>query len=321
MAPLMASRPDRWLGIELRHLTTLQTVAEEASFSRAASKLGYTQSAVSHQIAALERIVGVRLIDRPSGRNPVSLTEQGALLARHAQRILTTLSSAEAEMRRLIEGELTLRVGTFQSVGVKVMPAIMKHFAARFPHTAIELTEDVRERDLLRSVEGGDLDLTFATLPLEDGPFEYVELLTDPLVLLVPAGSELANRGPLTLQEVARIPLMSYRHCRKIAELRDIMRDHDLSPQFVCRSDDNSTIQAMVSGGIGAAVLPRLAIEPAHVGISVMELPLPVPPRVIVLVWRQDRSLSSATNYFLQVSRRVCAAHDHSHGALAVVRP
>src|SRR5256885_14315151 len=72
--------PDRWLGIELRHLTALEAVAREGSFGRAAKSLGYTQSAVSQQIAALERIVGARLVERPGGPRPVSPTEAGEAL-------------------------------------------------------------------------------------------------------------------------------------------------------------------------------------------------------------------------------------------------
>ena len=69
--------PDTWLGLELRHLIALKAIAEEGTFGRAAKRLGYTQSAISQQIAMLERIVGRRLIDRPGGPRPVSLTEAG----------------------------------------------------------------------------------------------------------------------------------------------------------------------------------------------------------------------------------------------------
>jgi molybdate transport repressor ModE-like protein len=83
--------PDRWLGVELRHLAALQAIAEVGSFCRAARRLGYTQSAVSQQIATLERIVGERLLDRPGGPRPVSLTEAGELLLRHAAAIVARL--------------------------------------------------------------------------------------------------------------------------------------------------------------------------------------------------------------------------------------
>src|ERR671937_348312 len=122
---------DRWAGLELRHLLALDAVAREGSFGRAAVALGYTQSAISQQIAALERIVGERLVERPGGPRPVSLTDAGELLLRHADAI----------------------------------------------------------------VARGELDLTFADLPLVDGPFDAVELLRDPYALVVAADSPLADRS------------------------------------------------------------------------------------------------------------------------------
>ena len=83
--------PDRWLGVELRHLAALEAVARERSFGRAAESLGYTQSAVSQQIATLERAVGERLVERPGGPRPVALTEAGELLLGHAGAIVARL--------------------------------------------------------------------------------------------------------------------------------------------------------------------------------------------------------------------------------------
>src|SRR5919107_4194884 len=95
---------DRWLGIELRHLLALEAVAREGSFGKAATSLGYTQSAVSQQIAMLERIVGQRLVERPGGPRPVSLTEAGRLLLKHADAIAARLQAAQADLAAYSEG-------------------------------------------------------------------------------------------------------------------------------------------------------------------------------------------------------------------------
>ena len=84
-------QPDGLFGLELRHLVALEAIASEGSFGRAAQRLGYTQSAISQQIASLERIVGQRLVERPGGPRPVTLTEAGALLLSHAEGIMARL--------------------------------------------------------------------------------------------------------------------------------------------------------------------------------------------------------------------------------------
>src|SRR5690349_16427481 len=117
---------DHWLGVELRHLAALQAVAEEGTFGKAATRLGYTQSAVSQQIATLERLVGERLVERPGGPRPVSLTEAGTVLLRHADGIVARLRAAQADMQALRDGTAgSLRVGTYQSVGARVLPEVM----------------------------------------------------------------------------------------------------------------------------------------------------------------------------------------------------
>src|SRR5256714_7242655 len=126
--------PDRWLGIELRHLTALEAVAREGSFGRAAKSLGYTQSAVSQQIAALERIVGARLVERPGGPRPVSLTEAGELLLPHAEAIVARLAPAQADLRAPAGGEGGgLPLGLYQSRGQRDLAQPMPPYAARLP--------------------------------------------------------------------------------------------------------------------------------------------------------------------------------------------
>src|ERR671930_594491 len=226
--------PDRWLGIELRHLMALEAVAREGSFGRAAKSLGYTQSAVSQQIAALERIVGARLVDRPGGPRPVSLTEAGELLLRHAEAIVARLAAAQADLGALAEGEGgVLRVGIYQSVGQRILPELMRRYGAAWPRVEIALTESASDAELLARVERGELDMTFADLPLVEGPFEAVELLRDPYVLIVPAGSPLADRATPPTPHSRCVPSSS-----RSRSLRRYRRRSWLSPDVVVRESE-----------------------------------------------------------------------------------
>src|SRR3954471_25028538 len=165
------STEQQWLGLELRHLVALKRIAEEGTFGRAARRLGYTQSAISQQIAMLERIVGQRLIDRPGGPRPVSLTEAGELLLRHADSIAARLQAAQADLAALDAGDAgPLRIGTYQSVGAKVLPSLLREFTAEWPRVDITLRESSDDRELTLLVESGELDLSFVVLPLAPGP-------------------------------------------------------------------------------------------------------------------------------------------------------
>src|SRR4051794_41806835 len=110
--------PDNWLGVELRHFAALQAVAEAGSFGRAAERLGYTQSAISQQIQTLEKIVGEKLLERPGGPRPVSLTEAGTLLLRPAEAKVARLPAAQAQPQAPGGGGAGVRgVGTVLAVG------------------------------------------------------------------------------------------------------------------------------------------------------------------------------------------------------------
>jgi molybdate transport repressor ModE-like protein len=298
--------PDSWLGLELRHLIALKTISEHGTFGRAAKELGYTQSAISQQIGTLERIVGQRLIERPGGPRPVSLTEAGELLLRHADAIAARLQAAQADLAALDAGDAgPLRIGTYQSVGARVLPALLREFVEEWPQIEITLRESADDRELAQLVERGELDLTFVVLPLEPGPYESLELFRDPYVLVVPAGSPLAGRErPPSLREIVDQPLISYRTCRSTQRVEERLRQAGRDPQIVFRSDENGTVQGLVAAGVGIAIVPRLTVEPTNEAIEVVDLGDRVPARVIGIAWHRDRRRTRAEEAFVELAQR-----------------
>src|SRR5438105_10809580 len=144
---------NRLFGVELRHLAALEAVGRTGSFGRAARELGYTQSAVSQQIAQLERVVGQKLVERPGGPKRVSLTEAGRLLLRHADAIVAQLDAAQADMAALAQGEAgPLRVGILQSVGARILPALLLRFREEWPRVEVQVHEEADVAELLRLV-------------------------------------------------------------------------------------------------------------------------------------------------------------------------
>ena len=299
---------ERWNALEFRHLVALREVAEQGTFGAAATRLGYTQSAISQQLAALERIVGQRLLERPQGRRPTGLTPAGVMLLRHAEAVFARVQAARADLAALaLNGGAPLRVGTYQSVGIHIMPAVLRRFVGGRPHVQIRLREEAGDSALVSAVESGELDVTFVMLPVGQGPFETVELLHDPYVLVVPAGSELARRGrPLPLRDLSELPVICFRSCRNEQRVEAYLRARGIELTVVFRSDDNMTVQAMVAAGVGVALVPRLSMLPPREEVALVDLGTRLPPRTLGIIWHKDRFQSPAMSAFVQVSTEVC---------------
>jgi DNA-binding transcriptional LysR family regulator len=303
------TQPDTWLGVEIRHLAALEAVARAGSFGRAASQLGYTQSAVSQQIATLERAVGEKLLERPGGPRAVGLTEAGALLLRHAEAIVARLDAARADMAALRAGETgTLRVATYQSVGARVLPAVMRRFRSERPGIEIRLHEPATDPDLYAGVESGNLDLAFCSPPLPEGPFEARELMSDPYVLVVPADHRLAARSTAGLADVAELPLVGPQRCASNAQVEHAFAERGLELAFAFRSDDNTTVQGLVAAGYGAALVPLLSVVTGDPRVRVLRLEPAIPRREIAVVWHRDRHRSPAARAFVDVAAQVSTA-------------
>ena len=302
------TQSDSWLGVELRHLAALEAVAHEGSFGRAAAKLGYTQSAVSQQIATLERSVGERLLERPGGPRAVSLTEAGELLLRHAEAIVARLDAARADMASLRAGETgVLRVGTYQSVGARVLPAVMRRFQKEHPGITLELREPTTDPELYAYIESGDLDLAFCSPPLPDGPFDSLDLMSDPYVLVVPFDHELASRKSASLDDLGDFPLVGSSACSSGLQLEQGLRDEGFEPAFTFRSDDNGTVQGLVAAGYGAALVPVLSVMPGDPRVKVLRIVPKSRRRGIAVVWHADRHRSPAARAFVEIADEVSA--------------
>lgn len=294
--------------IELRYLIALIAVGKDNSFSRAAERLGYTQSAVSQQIGRLERSIGHQLVERPGGPRPVSLTPAGTVLVRHAEAIVARLTSAAADLDALDEGSAgRLRIGCYQSVGVRILPRVLGEFASSFPDVQIEIVENEDDGVLLGQVERGELDLSFVVAPLPEGPFDAEELLEDPYVVVVRADSPLgAGSSTVTLKELAGVPLISYAQMRETHLIENRLGHPALRDQIVFRSNENGTILGLAAEGVGAAVLPWLSVDPYRTGIRVLQI-AGVSRRIIGIAWHRDRYQIPAAHAFIDLAHAVAA--------------
>ena len=174
--------------LELKHLVAFDAVADEGTFGRAAERLGYTQSAVSQQIAALEKVLGEPVFDRPGGPRPVELTPLGEHVLAEARSLLGRAGALWESVDRFKRGDVgRITIGTFQSASTKVLPRVVGEMVQRFPGAEIRVFESDDDDELIHSLERGDLDLTFMVGPV-DPQFESVSLFHDPFVLVARPG-------------------------------------------------------------------------------------------------------------------------------------
>jgi DNA-binding transcriptional LysR family regulator len=295
-------------GLEIRHLAALRAVAHEGSFGRAALRLGFSQSAVSQQIAMLERLVGLPLFDRPGGPRPVMITDAGAVLLAHAEAVLDRIDAAESDLEAFQTGETgRVAVGTFQSVSVRILPPIVIELKRERPGAEVHLSEQDDQDVLLAELRSGQLDLSFLVMPVSGDDLDLVPLCDDRWVVLCPPGSPLApGRGPVDPIELQGLPLVGQQDngCQRLVE-RGMLRV-GLVPNIVFRSGDNSAVQAMVRAGMGHAVMPFLAIDPDDRAIVIRDLEMT--PRRIVLATVKGRTLSPVAQAFRSMAIDYCQA-------------
>jgi DNA-binding transcriptional LysR family regulator len=292
--------------LEIRHLEALDAVATEGTFGRAAARLGYTQSAVSQQIAALERIIGDKVFDRPGGPRPVELTPLGAQVLTAGRELLARVDALSLELDLYRTGAVgRLAIGTFQSVSATLLPRLVAQVRERFPDLDLQVTETDLDDELGQRLRSGELDVTFYVGPVPE-EFESVHLIDDPFVLLARPGQFPA--GPVRLADLADVPMVGqHQHACQILNEAGL-RAHGIEPNYVFRTNDNGTVAAMVRAGMGVAVLPFLCTEPEDPRLALHALDPPIPDRPISLAWRRNRTMSPVAERFIVLATETASA-------------
>ncbi|MFF8285987.1 LysR family transcriptional regulator [Streptomyces albus] len=246
-----------------RHIRTFHEVVRAGSYTAAARALGYTQPAITQQMKALERSVGTPLFVRVGRR--MRLTEAGQTLARHAEVILDSISTAQQQMEsltRLRSGKVT--VCAFPSASATLVPEALAALAVAHPGIRVGLREDEPPESLRRVVRGeSDITLAFTYPGLhEQVPEELVEipLLEDQLTVLLPTGHPMARRRAVKLDELAGERwIAGCLRCR--ANFLHECAELGFAPEIAFSSDDNLVVQSLVAEGLGIAMVPGLVLS------------------------------------------------------------
>ena len=273
--------------LDVRRLRVLHAVSAYGSVTAAAAALGYSAPAVSQQLAALEREVGMRLTER-AGRG-VSLTPAALILVAHTDALLARLEAAEADLAALrdqIAGRVAL--AAFPSAAASLVPAAWAALAGSAPQVRLDLTE-MEPEESLPAVLRGETDVAIAheydLLPRPLDPlFERRELLADPVVLAVPASHPLAAESAIPLSDLAGQPFLAPREATSCAEM--IQRAGARAgfvPRVVARATDFQVLLSLVAAGAGVTLVPGLAARWLPPGVRLVPPAEPVTRRVFTV--------------------------------------
>ncbi|MFF4403920.1 LysR substrate-binding domain-containing protein [Streptomyces sp. NPDC001262] len=277
--------------LNLDRLRTLNAVARHGSVSAAADGLHVTTSAVSQQLAKLERETGQQLLAK-QGRG-VRLTDAGRLLAEHASRILSQVELAQADLeaqRGQAVGELVL--GAFPTAARGLAPAALAGLRASQPQLRVRLEEMDPDLSLPRVVRG-DMDVA-VVLEWHNHPLPIDEALTrapvldDPADVAVPAGHPLAARDAVDLEDLAEEEWISWPRGQFCHDwLMSTLRSKGIEPRISHMADEHHTQLALVAAGLGVVVAPRLGRGPVPEGVRIVPVRHTM-FRHVYAVWRAD---------------------------------
>jgi DNA-binding transcriptional LysR family regulator len=311
--------------LDVRRLRVLREVATQGSFSAAADALHFTQSAVSQQIAALEREAGMPLVDRNA--RGVRLTHAGEALVRHTDVILARLADAEAELEAIagLRGG-RVRLASFPSAGATIAPAAIARYRERHPSVDISLVmaEPPEGADKLRS---GDVDVAL----LIDTPWECAtgadglerrHLLDDPMYVCLPRAHAKSSKARLRLEDLAGEAwlLGTTGTCPDASIFLRACERAGFEPQIAFHSDDYLAIQGFVAAGMGVSFIPDLALVTVRDDVVIRELTPRAPSRRIVAASLAGGYCSPATAAMIEILEEVGSdfSADRRELALAV---
>jgi DNA-binding transcriptional LysR family regulator len=293
-------------GLGLRELRAVVAVAELGSFRRAAAELGYTQSALSHQVSALEAALGWPLFHRPGGRGQIRLTPAGEAVRRRARRVLSDVEGIAADAEEAERGAgMSVRVGVSQTTAAEIMPAALQAFRIEHPGVEVVLSEIDDDAAVGDALGQGRLDLAFAINPEPDDRVEAVPVLDDPWVLLTRRDSAIAELERPGLDVLNGLDIVAWtRRWKGQRELEELWSLVGLAPRVVYRTDDNLALQRLVAAGLGHACIGRLAarraVDPSLTWLLPREL---LSPRRIALCYPRYRQLTATTRALIAAIR------------------
>ena len=278
--------------MQLHQLAYALAVAEEESFTRAADRLHLAQPSLSRQLRLLEQELGVVLFNRGPGQGRVTLTPDGSALLPFLQRVLADIEATGAEARALsgmVRGHLA--VGATPSLITSVLAPALVAFHASHPGIDLSVVE-AGSHQLVPQVASGEVDLALVVLPVTEPMVTTTPLFHDPLVLAVAPDHPFARKRRVQVRDLDGLDLVMFREGYDLrAVTLDACREAAVEPHLVSEGGEMAGVLSFVAAGLGAAVVPAIAL-PADGSLTAVPFAAPTMSRTVALAQRGDRALA-----------------------------
>jgi len=285
--------------LDLKRLRILREVVSRGSFSAAADSLYLSQSAVSQQVATLEREVGMPLLERT--RDGTKATAAGRSLVAHADAAIARLEEAERELMEIagLEGG-EVRVASFPSASATLLTMAVREFTSRYPKVRLS-ADDSEPEDSLPRLRAGEIDLAvvfdYPAIPTpEDRDLERTLLLTESMYVALPVDHPLADQKRVRIADLSDEQWLSGSCPSSCGVMvKQVCRDAGFEPSVGLRTDDYSVMQGFIAAGLGVTLLPDLALPTLRDDLVVREALPAAPKRQVWAVTRRTHSHATAT--------------------------
>lgn len=269
-------------------------VVNKGSFTKAAEELGYTQSAVSQMVKALEDELSTMLISR--SRKGITLTPDGKQYLPFIKQLYNSyreLKEKHKEMLGLEEG--LIRIGTFSSVSCHWLPSLIKDFKQIYPSVHFVLQQG-DYTSIVNYVNEGSVDFGFIN-PEAAKDLETIALQQDEMLAVLPIGHPLADKEKVSLSDLTKEQFILLEE-GELSEPLEFFKKHHIQPNIQYRVHDDYTIMSMVEKGLGISILPRLVLNKVNYDIVLKEISPPI-VRTIGITYKNKQTLPIASRYFI----------------------
>ena len=281
----------------LQQFEVFVKVVETGSFTKAGELLALTQSAISHIISALEIELGFTLLYR--NRTGVSITNEGQKIFQHALDILNKAELLKQEAAAILGIESgTLKIGCFPSISAKILPDIILSYQKKFPKIDLQIFEGSYS-EIESWVSTGVIDLGFSAISPES--LDFIPLFQDDMVVIVSEDHPFSLNEEISINEMeSQSFIMPKSGCD--IQLKQLFKENKVSPNVKFELEDNNTILAMVSRGLGISIMPEILLDFKSLPLNTIKL-LPRISRTVGILLKSYKTASPASLSFIKETK------------------